>query len=152
MDARMQDVLRIAKPLLSFGGCVLVVAVLYWAQAVIVPVALALLLTFMLSPLVLFLQRPLGRVSAVLTVVVVTFSALGVAGWALTSQLTSLVQELPEYQHNIRQKVRDVRSAGQGGSIETLQRTVDDIRTETREHLSRTLHVLPPESTTTDGR
>lgn len=54
----MQDALRLARPLLTFGGCVLVVAVLYWAQAVIVPVALALLLTFMLSPLVVFLQRP----------------------------------------------------------------------------------------------
>jgi predicted PurR-regulated permease PerM len=126
----MRDALRIARPLLTFGGCVLVVAVLYWTRAVIVPVALALLLTFMLSPLVLFLQRALGRVPAVLTVVVVTFTALGLAGWALTSQLTSLVQELPGYQYNIRQKIRDIRGVGQSGSVETLQRTVDDIRTE----------------------
>jgi predicted PurR-regulated permease PerM len=63
----MQDALRIAKPLRVFGGCVLVVSVLYWAQTVIVPVALALLLTFLLSPLVVFLERRIGRVPAVLT-------------------------------------------------------------------------------------
>lgn len=62
--------------------------------------------------------------------VVVTFTGLGLAGWALTNQLTTLVQELPGYRHNIRQKIRDIRGAGQGGSVETLQRTVDDIRTE----------------------
>jgi predicted PurR-regulated permease PerM len=49
----MHDTFRTERPLLIFAGCVLVVGVLYWAQAVIVPVALALLLTFMLSPLVL---------------------------------------------------------------------------------------------------
>jgi predicted PurR-regulated permease PerM len=126
----MQDTLRTVRPLLILGGCMLVVAALYWAQAVIVPVALALLLTFMLSPVVVFLQRSMGRVPAVLAVAVVTFTALGVAGWALTSQLASLLQELPAYRQNIRQKVRDIRGAGQGGSVEMLQRTVEDIRSE----------------------
>ena len=126
----MQDTLRSGRPLLVFAGCVLTVAVLYWAQAVIVPVALAVLLTFMLSPPVVFLERRIGRVPAVVIVVAVTFSALGLAGWALTSQLTTLVQELPAYRQNIRQKIRDVRLVGQGGSVETLQQTVDDIRTE----------------------
>jgi len=126
----MHDTFRTVRPLLVFAGCVLVVAVLYWAQAVIVPVALALLLTFMLSPPVAFIQRGIGQVAAVLAVVMVTFAALGFAGWALTDQLTSLVQELPAYRQNIRQKVRDVRGAGQTHSVETLQKTVDDIRGE----------------------
>lgn len=126
----MQDALRTVRPLLIFAGCVLVVAVLYWAQPVVVPVALALLLTFLLSPPVVFLQRVIGRVPAVLAVAAVTFTTLGFAGWALTSQLTSLVQELPAYRQNIRQKVRDIHGAGQGGSVGTLQRTVEDIRGE----------------------
>jgi predicted PurR-regulated permease PerM len=126
----MHDELRTVRPLLIFAGCVLVVAVLYWAQTVIVPVALALLLTFMLSPPVAFIQRGVGRVPAVLAVAMVTFTMLGFAGWALTNQLTSLVQELPAYRQNIRQKVRDVRGAGRTESVETLQKTVDDIRSE----------------------
>ncbi len=120
----------IGTPWLRFGGSVLVVAVLYWAQAVIVPVALALLLTFVLTPVVAPLQRRLGGVAAVLLVVAVTFTSFGVAGWAVTTQLTSLIQELPTYQRNVRQKIRDVRWMGKGGPVETLQETVDSIETE----------------------
>jgi len=49
---------------IAFAGCVLVVAVLYWAQAVIVPVCLAILITFVLAPPVawLFSLRRPGRV------------------------------------------------------------------------------------------
>ena len=38
------------KPWVTFVGCVLVVVVLYWAQAVLVPIARAVLLTFVLTP------------------------------------------------------------------------------------------------------
>ena len=54
------------KPWITFAGGVLVVAVLYWAQAVLVPFALAILLTFVLTPPVTWLQRWIGRVAAVL--------------------------------------------------------------------------------------
>ena len=37
---------------MTFAGCVLVVVVLYWAQAVLVPIALAVLVTFVLTPAV----------------------------------------------------------------------------------------------------
>jgi hypothetical protein len=51
----------------SWGIAVLVVAALYWLQAVLIPMAMAILLTFLLSPLVGILQRRrLGRVPAVL--------------------------------------------------------------------------------------
>src|SRR5260221_6007699 len=47
---QMDDSLRSLKPWITFTGCVLVVAVLYWAQAILVPIALAILLTFVLTP------------------------------------------------------------------------------------------------------
>jgi predicted PurR-regulated permease PerM len=119
-----------AKTRFSFLDAVLVVAVLYWAQAVIVPVALALLLTFVLSLAVTPLQRRVGGVPAVLLVVAVTFAALGVAGWAITVQLTSLVQELPAYEQNVRHKIRDVQWLGKGASVEKIQDTVEGIRSE----------------------
>ena len=46
---------------LTFAGFVLVVAVLYWAQPVLVPIAVAMLMTFVLSPPVTWLQRWIGR-------------------------------------------------------------------------------------------
>lgn len=121
---------RVSEAWLNFAGGVLVVAVLYWAQPVVVPLVLAVLITFVLTPVVAPLQRALGRVAAVLLVVVATFSALGVAGWAVTRQMSSIVQELPQYRTNIRQKVRDIRAAGSGGSVATLQDTVADIQQE----------------------
>jgi len=58
-----------------FAGGVLVVAVLHWAQAILVPFAFAILLTFVLTPPVTWLQRWVGRVPAVLLVVTLVFAA-----------------------------------------------------------------------------
>ena len=61
---------------------VVVVVCLYWAQAVLIPVALAIFLSFVLSPAVAGLQRlRLGRTTAVLLVVAAAALALGGAGW-----------------------------------------------------------------------
>jgi len=65
----LDDTLKSVKPWVTFAGGVLVVAVLYWAQAVLVPFALAILFTFVLTPPVTCLQRWVGRVPAVLLVV-----------------------------------------------------------------------------------
>jgi predicted PurR-regulated permease PerM len=126
----MSDSLRAAQPWLTFIGCVLVVAVLYLAQAIFVPLALAVLLAFLLTPVVKWLERGLGRAPAVLAVVLLTFTGLGVTGWTVTQQLATLVAELPTYRQNINQKIRDVRGAGKGGSVEALQKTVAEIESQ----------------------
>jgi predicted PurR-regulated permease PerM len=79
----------------SWGIVALVVAALYWLQAVLIPMALAVLLTFLLSPVVGIVQRRLGRVPAVLVTVFLAFSILGGIGWTLTRQLVTLADELP---------------------------------------------------------
>ena len=113
---------------MTFAGCVLVVSVLYWAQAVLVPVALAILLTFVLTPPVTWLERWIGRFPAVLVVVTLVFSVLGLSGWGLTRQLGHLAADLPGYRANIRTKIADVRGAGKGGAVEQLQDTIEDIK------------------------
>jgi predicted PurR-regulated permease PerM len=115
---------------LTFAGAVLVVAVLYWAQAVLVPVCLAVLVTFVLTPPVVRLQRYIGRAAAVLTVVILVFSAVGLAGYGVYRQMASLGDALPGYRANIREKIRDVRGAGQGTSVEKLSRTIEEIKGE----------------------
>jgi predicted PurR-regulated permease PerM len=115
---------------LTFAGGVLVVAVLYWAQAILVPIALAILIAFVLSPPVTALQRWMGRVPAVLLVVALVFSALACAGWVLALQMSGLAAELPRYRDNIRQKIVDVRNAGRGGSVEQVQQTFEEIQRE----------------------
>ena len=117
----------------TFGGTVLVVVVLYWAQAVFVPIALAALLSFVLSPPVNWLERWVGRVPAVLIVVTLVFVLLGLGGWGLARQMNGLAEDLPRFRANILAKIGDVRGAGKGGTVEKLQETIDDIKTELKE-------------------
>jgi predicted PurR-regulated permease PerM len=124
----LDDALKAFKPWVTFAGCVLVVAVLYWAQAVLVPFALAILLTFVLAPPVNWLERWIGRVPAVLFVVFLVFTGLGLAAWGISRQVDHLAQDLPGYRSNIRAKIADVRGAGRGGSVEKLQETLEGIK------------------------
>jgi predicted PurR-regulated permease PerM len=118
------------KPWVTFAGGVLVVAVLYWAQAVLVPLALAILLTFVLTSPVTRLERWVGRVPAVLIVVTLVFATLGLAGWGLTRQIENLAEDLPGYRANIRTKIADVRRASKGGAVERLSGTLEGIKTD----------------------
>ena len=126
----MDDTSKTLKPWVTFAGCVLVVVVLYWAQAVLVPIALAILLTFVLTPPVTWLERWIGRVPAVLAMVTLVFTVLGLAGWGLARQMDHLAEDLPRYRVNILAKIADVRGAGKGGSVEKLQETIEDIKTD----------------------
>jgi predicted PurR-regulated permease PerM len=126
----MDDTSKTLKPWVTFAGCVLVVVVLYWAQAVFVPIALAILLTFVLAPPVTRLQRWIGRIPAVLAMVALVFTVLGLAGWGLARQMDHLAEDLPRYRVNLLAKIADVRGAGKGGSVEKLQETIEDIKTD----------------------
>ena len=117
--------------LISLATFVLIIGSLYWAQAVLIPVALAILLTFLLSPVAGALEWiALRRLPSVIVVVVLTFSLLGGIGWIVTLQFVSLANELPKYTGNIRQKIADVRGAGKGGALEKVQKTVEEVKSE----------------------
>ena len=112
----------------GWGIVALVVVGLYWLQAVLIPLALAVLLTFLLSPVVGTLQRRgLGRVPSVLVTVLLALSILGVIGWTLTRQLVTLADELPQYSLNVHQRIADLHGASQGGSMEKVQQAVEDV-------------------------
>jgi predicted PurR-regulated permease PerM len=94
-------------------GTVLVVAILYVAKPVIVPLALAVLLTFVLTPIVTAFERlRLGRIPAVFVTVVIAFTLLGAAGWGVGNEVNKLAQELPKNKDLIQQKIANLRSAG----------------------------------------
>src|SRR3990172_6077498 len=94
-------------------------------------IALAILLTFLLSPVAGALERiALGRIPSVILIVVFTFSLLGGIGWIVTLQFGSLANELPTYRTNIRQKIADIREAAKGGALEKVQKTAEEVREE----------------------
>jgi predicted PurR-regulated permease PerM len=139
---------RVAKPtsLIVLGGFVLVVACLYWAQAVLIPVALAIFLTFLLGPLVSALQQKgFGRVPGVAVVILLTLVVLTSIGWVATAQVKSLAAELPAYRHNIREKIRYLRGIGKDGALENIQKTVEEVEEEMeREERSSNAKKQPP--------
>jgi predicted PurR-regulated permease PerM len=72
------------------GSAALVVAALYWGQRILMPFALAVLLAFVLTPPVSWLERRgLSRISSVLLVVSLAFLLLGAGGWAVMTQVSS---------------------------------------------------------------
>jgi len=103
---------------------VLIVATLYFGKEVLVPITLALLLAFVLAPLVALLRRlRLGRVLAVLVAVLTAVGLVLALGGVIGSQLAQLTNSLPQYAATVEQKVDNVRDA----TIGRLSRLTDKI-------------------------
>jgi predicted PurR-regulated permease PerM len=100
---------------------VIIVAVLYMGREVFVPVALAILLSFVLAPPVNFLQRMrVPRGIAVVGVVLFAFAIIFGLGSLIAAQLNRLAGDLPRYQTTIEGKIQSVR--GVAGGTSTLER------------------------------
>jgi predicted PurR-regulated permease PerM len=113
------------------GTLILIIACLYWAKVVLIPIALAVLLTFLLNPVVSALHsRGLPRAPAVLVVVVLVFSGVGGIAWTVTRQLGILAYELPRYQENLKNKISDLRELGKSGVIKRVLTTINEITDE----------------------
>ncbi len=103
---------------------VLIVATLYFGKEVLVPITLALLLAFVLAPLVALLRRlRLGRVPAVLLAVLAAVGLVLALGSVIGSQIAELTTSLPQYAATVEQKVDNLRQA----TIGRLSRLTDKI-------------------------
>lgn len=118
--------------LTSAIGAVLVVAVLYVGRDVLIPLAIAILLSFLLSPIVTFLLRArVPRVVAVILTASIAFVVIGAFGLLVGTQATQVARDLPSYQENIAEKLRDLRDASpRGGLIDRLTEMVRALRAE----------------------
>ena len=109
-----------------------VVAALYFGREVLVPLALAVLLSFVLSPLVRLLQRCyFPRSLAVIAVALVAFAAIFGLGALMVSQINELAKDLPHYQTTLAKKIESLRSAAAGSStMERASEALHDLSTE----------------------
>ena len=122
--------LTTAARLASFA---IICGLLFWGQVVLIPIALAALVTFLIGPLVTRLdRRGLPRVVAVIVVSSGVTGLIGGVGYIVTSELAELAQELPAYRQNIRDKIADLRSMARGGTIESVQDTIEDISADVK--------------------
>ncbi len=107
-------------------------AVLYLAREVLIPVALAVLFSFLLSPLVRRLERcRLWRVPAVLLTTFLFFGLFGVLGYVTVRQVSDLAAKLPDYQDNIQHKLQSLR--GQGSSLQTAEKVLSNLQSKSAE-------------------
>jgi len=92
--------------MLTLASIAVVTGALYLAKGVLVPLTLAVLLSFLLSPVCdrLELWR-FGRIPAVVVTAMLAFAMLGVVAWMAVVQMTNLAPKLPEYQSNIQAKL-----------------------------------------------
>jgi predicted PurR-regulated permease PerM len=101
---------------------VVVVAALYFGREVLVPIVLAILLSFVLSPLVRVLQRSyLPHSVAVIVVGLVAFAAIFGLGALMISQVDELAAELPRYQATLGAKINSLRGATAGTSTRNVR-------------------------------
>jgi len=110
----------------------LVLAGLYFAREVLIPLAMALTLNFLLTPAVIFFERlRLRRVSSVMLVVLMASAVVGGVGFIVMRQLIGVVNELPNYKSNINDKLAALHAPTSG----PLSQTFTNIR-ELNETLS----------------
>jgi predicted PurR-regulated permease PerM len=88
--------------------------VLYVAKVVLVPLALAILFSFLLAPAVRRVERWMPRIVATLLAVCIVFSLVGAIAFIAGRQAVSLAAKLPEYRENITEKIRAVRAPKEG--------------------------------------
>src|SRR5262249_34186918 len=110
------------------GSAALVVAALYLGQRILIPLALAILLSFVLAPLVSRLERRgVGRTGAVRLVVGGAFLLLGLGAWGIAARATAMINDLPQHKKDVRQKIADLQGAGKHGVLATVQDFLDEV-------------------------
>lgn len=103
LPTRSRGGLLASEPLLLIA---LIILTLFFARELLVPIAFAIVLNFLLMPAVGALENwGLRRAIAVVLVILVFFSTLGALGWVVTRQLVHVAEMLPDYRENIQAKL-----------------------------------------------
>src|SRR6476661_8248617 len=128
--ARPVQLAKGSKFIVLASVCV-VVAALYFAREVLVPLALAILLTFLLAPVVRRVERlGLGRVPATLAVVLLGLGLVGAIGYVVERQFVQIADQMPGYTPQIRHKVQSFLGGGGGGiggAVKKVEKTFQDV-------------------------
>jgi len=114
---------HLAKSARMLASIAVIVAALYVAKGVLVPITLAVLLSFLLSPVCDWLERHwLGRVPAVMVTALVGFTVFGGATWMAIVQVSDLAPKMPEYETNLKVKLQSA-NAYVGATLGRVTRT-----------------------------
>ncbi|MGB6482512.1 MAG: AI-2E family transporter [Candidatus Acidiferrales bacterium] len=96
----------------SLVTAVVCVAALYFGREVLIPIALAMLLTFLLGPIVTRLERyHMGKTAPALAVLFIAVMLIACLGWVVVRQGVRLATQLPTYSDTISRKIESLRGA-----------------------------------------
>ncbi|MDS0860881.1 AI-2E family transporter [Burkholderia pseudomultivorans] len=127
------------KTLTSLVTGVVMVCAMYFGRTVLIPITLAVLLSFLLAPLVDLLRRlRLGELVSVLVAVWVALSVLTALGVLIGAQLAELASDLPRYQVAIERRIDNIQQTVVVHADAVLTRTIDALKrvTPVREELT----------------
>jgi predicted PurR-regulated permease PerM len=128
-----------SEPLLLVG---LIILTLYFARDLLAPMAFALVLNFLLSPAVERLERwRLSRAPAVVLVILIFFSGLGITAWVVARQLVHVAELLPDYRENIQTKLDSLHTPI-GGAAGNAISTLEEMTQQLSSHANAT--IAPP--------
>lgn len=106
------------------------IAALYFTREILIPLAFALTLTLLLTPVVALLERlHLGRALSVPTAVLASIAVAGCIGWIIANQLVDVANQLPLYRQNIQAKIRAFH-APSTGSLGRAAESVKEVAQE----------------------
>ncbi len=113
--------------LFALVAAVVTIAALYFARIILIPLALALLFTFILTPLVKALERAhFGRIPSTLLVVALSVVVFGAVGWSVAMQFSEVVNQLPQYKSSIRTKLQSLHLAS-NHTLDNASQTMTDL-------------------------
>jgi predicted PurR-regulated permease PerM len=118
--------------LINMAVAALIIAALYFGREIFVPVALAVLLSFVLAPFVMRLHSwRIPRTASVLVIVFIGFSIIFSLGGLMVSQATRLAGKLPGYQQTLSDKIESLRGLmGGSGTLEQASSVLKELGTE----------------------
>lgn len=91
------------------------IAALYFGRGVLLPMAVAIFISFILSPGITWLRRLVPHSLSVAIVVLIALAAFSLLTVLIMSQLAEVAGSLTSYQANLHQKVKDLRALAEGG-------------------------------------
>ncbi|WP_336492375.1 AI-2E family transporter [Methylobacterium nigriterrae] len=111
------------RGLLTLAVGVVLVAALYFGREVFIPLVLAVLLSFVLAPVVNLLRRiKLGRVPSVIVAVLLALAVTGGIGALIGTQVAGLAGNLPQYQATVQKKFTGLQQGWLGDANRVLQK------------------------------
>jgi hypothetical protein len=127
---------------------VAVIAILYFGREFFLPLVLAVLISFLLAPLIRRLESwHMGRIFSVIVATVLGFSVIVGVGYIITGQLMDLANELPQYRENLIAKVAALRRTPDS-PLDRATKTLRDVTKElSKPEADTTTQTSPPAAT-----